>query len=72
MRKAILPSSADLLDANVWLALAAEAHVHHETATHYWEAAAAPTVAFCRITQMAFLRLLTNKTSFTGLEFLVL
>src|SRR5262249_42295261 len=54
-------NSADLLDANVWLALAAEAHSHHESAKAYWETLAAPVSAFCRITQMAFLRLLTNK-----------
>ena len=57
-----LPNSADLLDANVWLALAAEAHAHHEPAKAYWEGNAAPLAAFCRVTQMAFLRLLTNKT----------
>ena len=57
-----MPNSADLLDANVWLALAAEAHVHHESARAYWEGSAAPVAAFCRVTHMAFLRLLTNKT----------
>ena len=57
-----LPSSGDLLDANVWLALAAEAHTHHRRAKEYWEQEAAPIAAFCRVTQMAFLRLLTNKT----------
>jgi len=56
-----LPSSTDLLDANVWLALAAEAHVHHRRAKTYWEAEAAPVSAFCRVTQLAFLRHLTNK-----------
>jgi toxin-antitoxin system PIN domain toxin len=56
-----LPNSADLLDANVWLALAAEAHVHHESARAYWEGSAAPVAAFCRVTHMAFLRLLSNK-----------
>ena len=57
-----MPNSADLLDANVWLALAAEAHSHHESAKAYWEGSAAPVTAFCRVTHMAFLRLLTNKT----------
>jgi uncharacterized protein len=56
-----LPSSSDLLDANVWLALAAEAHVHHDRAAAYWETEAAPTNAFCRVTQLAFLRHLTNR-----------
>jgi toxin-antitoxin system PIN domain toxin len=57
-----LANSVDLLDANVWLALAAEAHSHHGPAKAYWESRAAPVTAFCRITQMIFLRLLTNKT----------
>ena len=56
-----MPSSADLLDANVWLALAAQAHTHHTRAEAYWKQEAAPTVAFCRVTQLAFLRHLTNK-----------
>lgn len=56
-----MPSSADLLDANVWLALAAEAHTHHQRARAYWEAEAAPMSAFCRVTQLAFLRHLTNQ-----------
>jgi toxin-antitoxin system PIN domain toxin len=57
-----LPSSADLLDANVWLALAAEAHTHHRRAEAYWQNQAAPLAAFCRVTQLAFLRHLTNKS----------
>ena len=55
-----MPSTGDLLDANVWLALAVEAHTHHRRARTYWEQEAAPTAVFCRVTQMAFLRLLTN------------
>src|ERR1035441_4370405 len=46
---------------NVWLALAAEAHAHHDRAKAYWEKEAAPVSAFCRVTQLAFLRHLTNK-----------
>lgn len=57
-----MPSSADLLDANVWLALAAEAHTHHRSAETYWQNEAAPLTAFCRVTQLAFLRHLTNKS----------
>ena len=56
-----MPSSTDLLDANVWLALAAGAHAHHDRAKAYWEMEAAPVSAFCRVTQLAFLRHLTNK-----------
>jgi uncharacterized protein len=57
-----LPSSADLLDANVWLALAVEAHTHHRRAKAYWHSQAASLAAFCRVTQLAFLRHLTNKS----------
>jgi len=57
-----LPSSGDLLDANVWLALAAESHAHHQRAAAYWRNEAAPVAVFCRVMQLAFLRHLTNKT----------
>lgn len=56
-----MPATTDLLDANVWLALAHEGHPHHGRARRYWESEGAST-AMCRVTQMAFLRLLTNKT----------
>ena len=57
-----MPSSADLLDANVWLALAVEAHTHHRRAQVYWQNEAAPLAPLCRVTQLAFLRHLTNKS----------
>ncbi len=57
-----MPSSADLLDANVWLALTAEAHIHHDRAEKYWYSEAAPLASFCRVTQLALLRHLTNKS----------
>jgi toxin-antitoxin system PIN domain toxin len=50
------------LDANVWLSLAVEAHTHHRRAKRYWEQEAGPVAVFCRVTQMAFLRLLTSRT----------
>ena len=56
-----MPSSSDLLDANVWLALAVEAHTHHERAKAYWQTEAAPVTAFCRVTELAFVRHLTNR-----------
>jgi len=56
-----LPSSADLLDANVWLALVVESLAHHDFAKAYWEKEAAPVCGFCRATQLAFLRHLSNK-----------
>ena len=57
-----MPSSVDLLDANVWLALAAEAHTHHDRAKAFWTDEAAGIAAFCRMTQLALLRHLTNRT----------
>ena len=51
---------SDLLDANVWVALAAADHVHHELALRYWQEESADSVAFCRVTALAFLRLVTN------------
>ena len=49
-----------LPDVNVWLALAAEGHVHHSAAFDWFASQSDSSVAFCRITQMALLRLLTN------------
>ena len=46
----------------MWLSLAVEAHVHHARARAYWEHEAAPACAFCRVTQLAFLWHLTNRT----------
>jgi toxin-antitoxin system PIN domain toxin len=51
---------SDLLDVNVWLALADENHSHHAAAQRYWQNQAAPTVAFCRVTMLGFLRLATH------------
>jgi predicted nucleic acid-binding protein len=52
-----------LPDVNIWIALAAEDHVHHVPARDWFAAQPAASVAFCRITQMGLLRLLTNSTS---------
>jgi uncharacterized protein len=49
-----------LLDANVWLALAFSDHIHHKRAIDWFDIQAADTCGFCRITQMALLRHLTN------------
>ncbi|MEX0782811.1 MAG: TA system VapC family ribonuclease toxin [Dehalococcoidia bacterium] len=50
-----------LADANVWVALAVERHVHHEVARR-WLGSVEPAegVLFCRATQQALLRLLTT------------
>jgi uncharacterized protein len=49
-----------LPDVNVWLALTAEGHVHHKIARSWFYTNSENSVAFCRVTQMGFLRLLTN------------
>ena len=49
-----------LVDANVWLALAFSDHLHHDPAKAWFSAQKDATCAFCRVTQMALLRHLTN------------
>jgi toxin-antitoxin system PIN domain toxin len=53
-------SGVSLLDANVWLALAVSTHQHHALARAWFDGQADNSCAFCRITQMALLRHLTN------------
>jgi toxin-antitoxin system PIN domain toxin len=54
-------SGTRLVDANVWLALVFGDHVHHRVAASWFEALREREAAFCRITQMALLRHLTNE-----------
>lgn len=53
-------SNGDLLDVNVWLALSAEGHAHHEAAQTWVAGRESHPLIFCRITQMALLRHLTT------------
>jgi len=48
-------------DVNVWIALAAERHTHHRVARHWFSNLQDEKLAFCRVTQLGFLRLLTNQ-----------
>ena len=50
----------DLPDVNVWLALAAKQHPHHEAAAAYWREREDGQVWFCRITMLGLVRLLSN------------
>lgn len=50
----------DLLDVNVWIALSLPDHRHHLRARKYWFEEAGETLAFCRITALGFLRLMTQ------------
>jgi toxin-antitoxin system PIN domain toxin len=53
-------SGISLVDANVWLALAVDGHIHHPAASSWFGGQTEGTCAFCRITQLALLRHLTN------------
>ncbi len=57
-----MPASGEirLVDANVWLAASADAHLHHARAKEWFDAQILRSCAFCRVTQMALLRHLTN------------
>lgn len=52
---------ADLLDVNVWLALSVGDHDHHDRALRYWHGSAADRFAFCRLTELALLRLISSR-----------
>jgi len=45
----------------VWLALVTQRHVHHPSASKWFDDLDQEPVAFCRITQMGLLRLLTQE-----------
>lgn len=47
-------------DVNVRIALYSPGHIHHSPAVDWFDRSEENTIAFCRITQMGFLRLLTN------------
>lgn len=52
-----------LPDINIWIALAVVDHVHHEPAVRWINQRldrVRDEIAFCRVTQMGFLRLLTS------------
>lgn len=54
-----------LADVDVWLASTVAAHPHHDAARRWWADEVLPSgskVAFCRVTQLGLLRLLTNKS----------
>jgi uncharacterized protein len=55
-------SSLSFPDVNVWLALSASEHTHHDLARRWWEQQTG-SIAFCRLTQIGFLRLLTNRAA---------
>lgn len=50
---------------NVWLALATPEHVHAAPAKRWWEQETG-SIAFCRLTQLGFLRLMTTAAAMDG------
>jgi uncharacterized protein len=52
-------NTLNFLDANIWLALLWERHVHAEKARQWFDLAADEQFFFCRFTQISVLRLLT-------------
>ena len=58
-------SSLSFPDMNVWLALATPEHVHAAIAKRWWEQENG-TIAFCRLTQLGFLRLMTTAAAMDG------
>lgn len=58
-----MPRSKTFLpDVNVWLALASRRHVHATICSDWLNSIDSDQVAFCRVTQMGLLRLLTNES----------
>jgi toxin-antitoxin system PIN domain toxin len=53
-------AAIDVPDLNLWLALIDPDHAHHARARRYWENEAATEIAFCRVTMLGLLRLLTS------------
>jgi len=55
-----------LPDINVWLALVYEGHQHHKVAFKWFDQVENEQLYFCRITQLGFLRLLTQPSVMAG------
>jgi uncharacterized protein len=54
-------NTLNFLDANVWLALLWNRHIHSEKATRWFEESSDGRFFFCRFTQVTVLRLLTTE-----------
>lgn len=50
-----------LPDVNVWMALTSDSHVHHVSAKRWLAGVGNEEIAFCRVSELGFLRLLTNR-----------
>jgi toxin-antitoxin system PIN domain toxin len=59
-------TSLSFPDVNVWLALVLADHVHRPAARAWWESDTSDAIAFCRVTQIGLLRLLTTAATMNG------
>jgi toxin-antitoxin system PIN domain toxin len=57
-------TKTQLLDVNVWLALAFDSHAHHAKAKAWFDGLTGELCHFCRMTQQGFLRLAANPKVF--------
>jgi toxin-antitoxin system PIN domain toxin len=58
-------NSLNFPDINVWLALAAPEHIHAAVARRWWDEQSG-AIAFSRLTQLGFLRLMTTAAVMDG------
>ncbi|MGC9993999.1 MAG: TA system VapC family ribonuclease toxin [Terriglobia bacterium] len=58
-------NSLNFPDINVWLALAAPEHIHAAVARRWWDGESG-AIAFSRLTQLGFLRLMTTAAVMDG------
>ena len=58
-------SSFSFPDINVWLAMAAQEHIHHPVARRWWQQEEGQ-IAFSRLSQLGFLRLVTTASAMDG------
>jgi toxin-antitoxin system PIN domain toxin len=58
-------SSLNFPDINLWLAIAAPEHAHAPIAQAWWDRESG-AIAFCRLTQLGFLRLVTTAAVMDG------
>jgi len=56
----------NLPDINFWIAISFQSHVHHTSAKSWMQQAGQQSCCLCRVTQMGFLRLITNPKVLRG------
>ena len=62
-------SPTDLPDVNIWVALSDDQHLHHPAASAYWSSQRGDLSAFCGVTLLGMLRILTLPSAMNGNPF---